>query len=135
VAAVIDALELWTASVTAELIRAFGEEVTQRSTILVHPAGFGYEIYYPCTALFPACLLAAALLLTPSTRAKGSWTVPTGIVLVTALNFARLVSLFFVGVHEPEMFSLAHDVLGQGALAGFLGGYWALCRKRARAGL
>jgi exosortase/archaeosortase family protein len=129
---VIEALELWTASVTANLIRAFGEEVTRKSTVLVHPSGFGYEIYYPCTALFPAFFLAAALLLTPSARATRIWTLPTGIALVTALNFGRLVSLFFIGVHEPEMFSLAHDVLWQTALVGFIAGYWAVCRRPVR---
>lgn len=129
----IEALELWTASVTANLVRVLGEEVTQSATVLVHPSGFGYEIYTPCTALIPASILAAALLLTPSARANRMWTLPTGIALVTALNFGRLVGLFFIGVHEPRMFPLAHDVIGQGALVLFLAGYWALCRRPMRA--
>jgi exosortase/archaeosortase family protein len=122
-------LDLWTASVTAELIRALGEDVSQRSTILVHPSGFGYEIYYPCTAFIPSALLTGALLFLRSTGTARALAVSTGVALVVGVNFLRLASLFFIGAHRPDLFPVAHDAIGQTVLVLFIGGYWFLCRK------
>jgi hypothetical protein len=36
--------------------------------------------------------------------------------LFVALNFVRLVNLFYLGVYEPNRFDLAHDVLWEAAM-------------------
>ena len=133
VSSAVDALEVWTAAVTAELIRALGMDVLERGTILVHPGGFGYEIDTFCTALVPATVLAGALGFLPAPAPLRALAMASGAVLVTAVNFARLAALFAIGVHVPEGFSLAHDVVGQAVLVSCVACYWLLWHGWARA--
>ena len=66
--AALATLELRTAEVTAALLDQLGLEVQRRGTVLSHPAGFSYEIYYPCTGLTVAGFLLAGLLALPGSR-------------------------------------------------------------------
>ena len=93
-------VEGWTTDATRWLLAWSGIEVGRVGTVLSHPGGFAYDIGYRCTGLVVAAFLGVGLLALPlgwRARARG---LIVGLPLVLAANLARLVGLFFVGVHR-----------------------------------
>ena len=50
-----------------------------------------------------------------------------GVPLVLAANLARLVSLFFIGVHRRQAFDFAHLVLWEAAMVLVILAVWIWC--------
>ena len=104
----------WTAISTSELIKWSGIDVLQEGVILTHPNGFTYEIAYTCTGLLPGATFIACILAYPGPL-RNKW---VGIILCSpvllAVNYLRLVNLFFIGVYFPGLFVLAHEVVWVG---------------------
>ncbi|MGH7699278.1 MAG: archaeosortase/exosortase family protein [Gemmatimonadales bacterium] len=113
-----------TAEVAVALIRAVGMEAVRDGTTIYHPAGFGVEISRGCTPVIGATLLAVATLAYPVERRRRLVGVVIAVPLFVALNFVRLVHLFYLGVHEPGRFALAHETLWQGGVAVAIYGLW-----------
>jgi exosortase/archaeosortase family protein len=124
-------LDVLTARITAFLIGSLGLDALRRSTVLIHPSGFGYEIYYYCTGLVPAAFLVAGVLSAPAGWASKLWAIGVGVPLVLALNLTRLVSLFVIGVSFPRAFAFAHDVAGQALMVFGVFGLWLVWLRRA----
>jgi exosortase/archaeosortase family protein len=104
-------LTVLTARVTCYLLRTGGVEALQEGAVLTHPAGFSYEVGYTCTGFLPVATLMVCILAYPeSFRTK-----PLGILLGSAaligINLLRLTSLFYIGIHFPDSFALAHEVV------------------------
>ncbi len=108
--------ELWTARITEKVLAVSGIEVERLGTILAHPAGFRYEIYYRCTGWVVAAFLLAGLFALPGGWRSKLWAAPLGVLLILAVNFIRLVSLFYIGVHYPGAFHFAHSVLWESGM-------------------
>ena len=129
--------ERLTARLTAALVDVCGMEVERSGTVLRHPAGFAYEIYYACTGLFLAAVLVAGLLALPGPRRRKSAAALLGVAGVFALNQARLVSLFYLGVRRPAVFDFAHEVVWEGLMLGavlwFWSAWWRLDQRRRSA--
>lgn len=116
VSAFLGPLTFWTARITLLLLSATGMEANEAANVIYHANGFAYEIHYRCTGVVPAAAYAILTLGCPGSAARKTRLLAVGIPLLIALNFARLVHLFYIGVHAPEAFDFAHSVLWQGVL-------------------
>lgn len=113
-----------TAEATVALIRAVGMEAVRDGTIIYHAGGFGVEISRGCTPVVGAALLAVATLAYPAERRRRLVGAMIAVPLFVALNFVRLVHLFYLGVYEPGRFAFAHETLWQGGVAVAIYGLW-----------
>lgn len=106
-----------TASVTEGLVRLLGIEVLRAGAIIKHPDGFGFEIAYICTGFLPVVTFVVCVMAYPGPLARKWAGIAFGIPALLAVNFLRLVSLFYIGVRFPALFGLAHEVVWEGLLA------------------
>ncbi len=119
-------LTAWTAQATVSVLELFEADVARQATILRHPGGFAYEIYFRCTGILPVASLGVAIVAFPA----GSWRrkligLALGAPLIVAINLLRLVHLFELGVARPELFSFAHSVLWEAGIVLAVVGVWA----------
>lgn len=126
-------LDVLTAEVTAVFLRLSGMPVHQEAAVLSHPSGFSCEIYYKCTGLILALFLSAALLALRDRWASKVMNIFFGAVLVFALNFVRLVSLFYIGVRYPQVFGFFHSIFWEAAMLVFVLGFWLRAAHRSGA--
>ena len=120
-----------TARATAWLLGGLGLDVARTAGEIRHVGGFAYEIYYRCTGVLPAALLAILILVHPgSWRSKGLGLV-LGIPVLGTLNLLRLVHLFLLGVHSPGAFELAHGFFWEAVLMAATLGLWLAWRRRS----
>ncbi len=108
--------ELWTARVTERVLAVSGVEVERRGTILAHPGGFRYEIYYRCTGWMVAAFLLVGLFALPGGWRSKLGAAALGVLAVLAVNLVRLVSHFYLADHYPRAIPFAHSVLWEGAM-------------------
>jgi exosortase/archaeosortase family protein len=130
-ASVLETLDVLTASVTATLLKLSGMPVYQDAAVLSHLAGFSYEIYYKCTGLILALFLSAALLTLPGRWTSRGMNIFFGAAMVFALNFVRLVSLFYIGVLYPQAFDFFHTVFWEVIMLVFVLAFWLWSMRRA----
>jgi len=104
-------LNLSLAQVTEHVLRHMDMPVARRGSVLMHPDGFSYRITYVCSGFRPAALIAATLLVVPTSL----WLRLCGLILavsgIEVLNLCRLVHLYCTGVADPQAFFIAHRVL------------------------
>jgi exosortase/archaeosortase family protein len=117
-------LRVATAYVTATLIDVVGMDAVRVGTVIHHAGGFGMEISRGCTGLVGIGLLVVGILAYPVDRRARLAGAMIAVPLFVALNFVRLVHLFYLGVHEPAWFDLAHEQLWQGAMVVSVYGLW-----------
>ena len=100
------------------MVQLLGIDAARAGGILYVSGGFGYEITAGCTGLVAGTALSIAIVASPGTRggAAKAWGVLLGVPLVLAVNLVRLAHLFYIGVHAPQRFALAHSVLWEGAV-------------------
>lgn len=117
-------LDTGTAEVVSAVLRLAGWPVLTTGPVIAHPDGFAMEIYYRCTGLLPAAFLAVAVLSFPVSAGRRWWGLATGVLLVFAVNLARLVGLMVVGVNAPEHFDVAHGLVGESLIVAAVAAYW-----------
>lgn len=118
-----------TAKTTLVLLHWSGMEAVRVATLIYHPDGFAYEIYYRCTGFLPVAFFTAAILASPGTLRSKCVGLAVGVPILAALNLTRLVHLFYVGVHNPAAFDAAHAVLWEVLLIlAILGLWWGWTR-------
>ena len=115
---------MWAARVTLALLHWLGIEATRVATVISHPSGFAYEIYYRCTGFLPVAFLTTAILATPGHWRRKLVGLAVGVPALIAVNLTRLVHLFYLGVHNPATFDFAHSVLWEGFLILAILGLW-----------
>ncbi len=113
-----------TVRTTLTLLHWAGMEAIRVTTVISHPDGFAYEIYYRCTGFLPLAFLTASILAYPGTLRHKCVGLAVGLPILIALNLMRLVHLFYIGVHDPALFDLAHAVLWEGLLILAILGLW-----------
>jgi exosortase/archaeosortase family protein len=101
-----------------------GLDVLRHDALLYVPGGFAYEVAAGCTGLLPALVIAAAILAAPARAAAKRRGLVVAVPLVLAVNLLRLVHLFYLGVHAPGQFALAHTFLWEAGLVVFTLGTW-----------
>jgi len=104
-----------TAAFTAVVIRWSGMEVAWEGTWLDHPGGFGLDIGYSCTALVPIAVITVFILAHEKNLPARLSGILLGSTIALAVNFFRLVALFYIGVREPQWLDQTH-LLGQGLI-------------------
>lgn len=94
------------------ILGLFGYHISVAETT-VHSSQFAMEIVRGCDAIEPIAIYVAAVLASP----VGFWPRLPGILIGTAgllvINFVRLVSLFYVGIHYPNLFNMMHEQVWQ----------------------
>ena len=117
-------LTLWTARMTVLLLHWVGVEAVQAATVISHPDGFAYEIAYSCVGVLPVVLFAAAVLAYPAAPVHRLVAVTIGLPTLLALNFSRLVHLFYLGVHNRADFEVWHGYLWRTIILLSIIGLW-----------
>ena len=117
-------LTMWTAWVTLALLHWLGMEATRVATVVSHPSGFAYEIYYRCIGFLPVGFLTTGILAYPGRWRRKLVGLVVGVPVLIALNLTRLVHLFYLGVHNPAAFDFAHAVMWEGFLILAILGLW-----------
>ncbi len=113
-----------TVQVTLALLHWLGMEAVRLATVISHPDGFAYEIYYRCTGFLPVAFLTVSILASPGPLRRKLVGLAVGVPILIALNLIRLAHLFYLGVDKPAAFDLAHAVLWEGFLILTIFGLW-----------
>ena len=113
-----------TAQITLALLHWLGMEAVRVATVISHPDGFAYEIYYRCTGILPVAFLTVSILAYPGPLRRKFVGLTVGLPVLIALNLTRLVHLFYIGVYNPAAFDAAHVVLWEGFLILAIFGLW-----------
>ncbi len=117
-------LMMLTAQITVALLHWLGMEAVRVATVISHPDGFAYDIYYLCTGFLPVVFLTASIFAFPGPLRRKCVGLAVGVPILIGLNLARLVHLFYLGVHNPAAFELAHTVVWEGFLILAIFGIW-----------
>ncbi|MGH7614903.1 MAG: hypothetical protein ACREMW_12790 [Gemmatimonadales bacterium] len=115
----LDPLAGLVASLTQSVLHGIGIAAERAGTVLFVPGGFAYDITIGCTGLLPAAVLTVAILASPGTWTAKRRGLALGVTLVLAVNLLRLVHLFYLGIHAPRHFGLAHSLLWEGTMVLF----------------
>lgn len=89
------------------ILRLLGQD-TQLHEVTIRAADFAISVRRGCDALEPAWIYSAALLAFPAPWRTKPGALFLGVAVLLALNFARIVSLFFIGRSWPGFFPSAH---------------------------
>jgi len=128
----LDPVNLLLAQTVEILVTRMDMAVTRSGTVLMHPDGFGYRIDYVCSGFRPFVLIAITIPVVRATWAQRTVGILIALVGIEALNVGRLVNLYWLGVHWPEAYSVAHEVVWNVvavvAVLAYLGTWLALTR-------
>ncbi len=127
----LDPLAGLVASLTQAVLQWIGIAAQRTGTVLFVPGAFAYDINIGCTGLLPAAVLAVAILASPGTQGAKQRGLVVGVPLLLALNLLRLVHLFYLGIHAPRYFVLAHTLLWEGTIVLFTFVTWLLWTRWA----
>jgi exosortase H (IPTLxxWG-CTERM-specific) len=103
------------ARVSGALLNGLGEKVSVAGTE-IRSGAFAVEIENGCNGVEAALLFGSAVLAFPAPWRRRLIGLVAGFAAIQALNFLRVVSLFWIGAHRPEFFSSSHTVLWQSAI-------------------
>lgn len=70
--------------------------------------GFAVEIAKNCDAMEAKILFVAAVLAFPAPWPKRALAAAVGVLLLAVANLLRILGLYFIGLHHPKAFELAH---------------------------
>lgn len=121
---VLGPLRMWTAEAALTMIRLVGMEAARAGSIVYHPGGFAYEISRGCTGLVGAGLLVVAIAAYPASLGRRVAGISVCVPSFVGLNLVRLVHLFSLGVHQPDVFHVYHEVVWQVGMAVAVFGLW-----------
>lgn len=125
------------AAIVRSLLGGMGIEAARIGPLVYVPGAFAYEVALGCTGLLPAAVLVVAIVASPAPAAAKRWGVGVGVLGVLALNVARLLHLFYLGVYAPEWFAIAHAGLWEITIVTFTVATWAAwwrCAGRSQRG-
>lgn len=97
------------ARVSRWILGALGEEVRVRQAVLSGEL-FSVEIARGCDAYRICALLSAAIIAFPARLSTKLWGLGLGLLWLNALNFVRIVSLYYIGGLWHEHFKHAHEI-------------------------
>lgn len=97
------------AAISGEIIGLFSDGVRVRGAVISGDL-FSVEIAQGCDAYRICVLLCAAIIAFPASLRKKVWGVALGLVWLNALNFVRIVSLYFIGGMFYSQFQRSHEV-------------------------
>jgi exosortase H (IPTLxxWG-CTERM-specific) len=102
----------WTntlAAISADLVKLFDPSVLATGKVLQSASnGFAVSIEAGCNGVEATIVLVAAILAFPSTWRRKLIGLAAGIVAVQGLNVVRVISLFYLGQWNFDVFEWAH---------------------------
>lgn len=131
--AIIVPFTSWIAAVSGGLLNALGETVEVDGTQIRAP-GFAVNIENGCNGIETVLLFGSAVLAFPAPWRRRLLGLLLGFLAIQALNFVRVVTLFWIGLHRPALFNSSHTVLWQSLVVLFgvlLFLFWAAREARA----
>ncbi len=69
---------------------------------------FAVEVRRGCDAIQPAAIFLSGVLSFPANMKARLIGALTGTIFIFCINIVRIVSLFYIGVHYPDLFELMH---------------------------
>ncbi len=117
----MQALEGWTASVTAFLLSLFGYPASA-SGQMCSVGSLVIQIIPECTGVFEIIVFSAVLLAYPAPWRKKLLGIVAGLVILTFLNLLRLLILGMIGFSNQELMEWIHLYLWQLTLIAFVVG-------------
>lgn len=104
----------WLASVSASIVHLIDPSVISYGRVLQSAkTGFGVSIEAGCNGVEATIVLVAAMLAFPSSWRMKLWGIGLGFIAVQAVNLIRIVSLFFLGQWNFQVFEFAHLYMWQ----------------------
>ena len=89
------------------ILRGFGQP-THVAEVTIQSPNFAIAIRRGCDAVEPTWLFCAAVLSFKAPLTRKLLGILAGIVLLQVLNLVRIVTLFWIGLHLPDLFNSAH---------------------------
>ena len=113
-AAVVEPWTGWVAKASAAIVHLIDPTVIAHGKILQSArTGFGVSIEPGCNGIEAAVVLIAAIVAFPSSWKMKLWGIGLGFIAVQAVNLIRVVSLFFLGQWNMQVFEFAHLYMWQ----------------------
>jgi len=95
------------ARISNAILHWFGQASVVTGTTIRSPQ-FSITIKRGCDALEPSWLFCAAVLAFPAPWRRRLPGLAIGVAAILTLNFVRIVSLYFLGIHLPVIFETMH---------------------------
>ncbi len=105
----------WTASWTSHALNLLGGSTTVSGTVLWSD-DFAVNIVAECTAVGPLVLYLGAVLAYPAPLRAKTLGAILGLVVLTAVNLVRIMSLFWLGTSYPQYLNVVHLLVWQTAI-------------------
>jgi len=97
------------ASLSATILTSFDADVSSISNILKsNRSGFSITIESGCNGVEATLILCAAVLAFPATMLQKAIAIIGGFITIQIFNMLRIVSLFYLGQWNMEVFEWAH---------------------------
>lgn len=107
--AVIQPFTGWLADVSAALMMPFDEHVRASGRIISHTqTGFAVSIEAGCNGVEAAIVLIAGVLAFPAPWTRKLAAIALGFLAIQVMNIARIVSLFYLGQWNLDVFTWTH---------------------------
>ena len=107
----------WTdtvAAVSADLVKVFDPQVLSAGKVLQSGRnGFAVSIEAGCNGVEASIVLVSAMLAFPASWKRKLFGLALGILAVQALNVVRVISLFYIGQWNVDVFEFAHQYVWQ----------------------
>ncbi len=107
----LSAYVVWVAHLAAGVLHLFDARVSVLDNTITGP--FPLTVILDCTALDAQALLAAAMFAFNGTWKQKAVGLGAGLAALMALNIARIVALYVVGLRWPDGFHLVHEEVCQ----------------------
>lgn len=99
----------WLATISAALITPFDDSVIAYGKVLqFQDTGFAVSIEAGCNGVEATIVLIAAVVAFPGTWRQRLAAIGIGFVAIQAMNILRIISLFYLGNWDMDIFSWVH---------------------------
>lgn len=106
---VVEPFTAWLARISAALITPFDDSVLSHGKVLQFGEyGFAVSIEAGCNGVEATIVLIAAIMAFPAPWRSRMWAIALGFVTIQVLNLARIISLFYLGRWNLDIFSWVH---------------------------
>ena len=113
------------AKTSAGILSLLGEHITAIGTNIYSPR-FSLQIKPGCDAVEATALFVCAVLAFPASFSRKAAGIIAGIFALAVLNLVRVVSLFLIGVHLPDIVDMMHLEVWQGLFIIFAVALWVV---------
>ncbi len=101
------------ANISNVVLKLIGMRTEVNGTVISGEEGFSVNILNGCNGAYVTAILISAVLAFPSTFREKLYGLAMGIPGVQAVNLVRIVSLYYIGVRQLELFEKFHYYVWQ----------------------